>query len=90
MVYFISDVMKPTEEKADNSLENEKTRVSTGQNIAIIFGTIIFPVIGIAMGYTYYKQDSSNAKKNGKELVNIWNDNVFIEYSTSYFYEVAK
>jgi len=55
MVYFISDVMKPTEEKADNSLENEKTRVSTGQNIAIIFGTIIFPVIGIAMGYTYYK-----------------------------------
>ena len=42
------------------------------------------------MGYTYYKQDSSNAKKNGKELVNIWNDNVFIEYSTSYFYEVAK
>ena len=58
--------MKPTEKKTDNSLGNEKTRVSAGLNITIIFGTVIFPVIGIAMGYTYYKKNSSDAKKAGK------------------------
>ena len=38
-------------EKNENISDNEKPVVSSGQNIAIIIGTILFPVIGVAMGY---------------------------------------
>ena len=34
--------------------------------MAIIVGTIIFPIIGIAMGYTYYRKYHPDAKKAGK------------------------
>ena len=55
-----------SDEKNENISDNEKPVVSSGQNIAIIIGTILFPVIGVAMGYTFYKKDNSAAKKAGK------------------------
>lgn len=54
------------DEKNENALNNEKPAVSSGQNIAIIIGTILFPVIGIAMGYTFYRKDNPAAKKAGR------------------------
>ena len=54
------------DEKNENALDNEKPVVSRGQNIAIIIGTILFPVIGIAMGYTFYRKDNPAAKKAGR------------------------
>ncbi|ALQ50002.1 hypothetical protein SAMN05421510_11044 [Nitrosomonas ureae] len=47
-------------------IANEKPAVSTGLNIAIIVGTIIFPIVGIAMGYTYYRRDHPDLKTAGK------------------------
>lgn len=54
-----------TQESAHTS-DKEQPVVSMGTNIAIIIGTIIFPVVGIAMGYTYLKKDHPDAKKAGK------------------------
>ncbi|MCG7755098.1 MAG: hypothetical protein LZF64_07135 [Nitrosomonas sp.] len=54
------------DEKNENASDNEKPVVSGGQNIAIIIGTILFPVIGIAMGYTFYRKDNPAAKKAGR------------------------
>ncbi|SEG09813.1 hypothetical protein [Nitrosomonas ureae] len=45
---------------------NEKPAVSVGLNIAIIVGTIIFPIVGIAMGYAYYRRDHPDMKTAGK------------------------
>ncbi|SNX59964.1 hypothetical protein SAMN06296273_1415 [Nitrosomonas ureae] len=47
-------------------IANEKPAVSAGLNIAIIVGTIIFPIVGIAMGYTYYRRDHPDMKTAGK------------------------
>lgn len=55
-----------SDEKNENISDNEKPVVSSGQNIAIIIGTILFPVIGVAMGYTFYKKDNPAAKKAGR------------------------
>jgi len=44
----------------------KKPVVPMGLNIVIIIGTIIFPIIGIAMGYTYLKKDHPEARKAGK------------------------
>ncbi|MBL8497922.1 zinc ribbon domain-containing protein [Nitrosomonas sp. JL21] len=41
-------------------------RVSQGVNIGIIIGTIFFPVIGVAMGYTYLKKDHPDERKAGR------------------------
>ena len=57
--------MKATEKKIDESL-NERPVVSMGLNVAIIMGTILFPVIGVAMGYTYYRKNHPGAKKAGR------------------------
>ena len=54
------------DEKNENTSNNERPVVSSGQNIAIIIGTILFPVIGIAMGYTFYRKDNPAAKKAGR------------------------
>ncbi|WP_292913475.1 hypothetical protein [Nitrosomonas sp.] len=43
----------------------KKPAVSPGVNLAIIIGTILFPVIGIAMGFTYFRKDDPAAKKTG-------------------------
>lgn len=61
-----SDVLSVTEKETDHAIANEKPVVSTVQNIAIILGTIIFPVVGVAMGYTYLKKDHPDAKKAGR------------------------
>jgi hypothetical protein len=50
----------------ENLSTNEKSVVSAGVNLAIIIGTILFPVIGIAMGFTYYRKDNLAAKKAGR------------------------
>ena len=47
-------------------IANEKPAVSTGLNIAIIVGTIIFPIVGIAMGYAYYRRGHPDMKTAGK------------------------
>lgn len=44
----------------------EKPVVSAGINMAIIIGTILFPVIGIAMGFTYIRKNDPAAKKAGR------------------------
>jgi|CXWL01.1.fsa_nt_gi hypothetical protein len=62
----VHDHLKATEKESDHSPESEKPVVSSGLNIAIIIGTIIFPIIGIAMGYTYYRKNHPDAKKAGK------------------------
>ncbi len=45
----IPNIERLTEETSRHSRIHEKPAVSTGLNISIIFGTIIFPIIGIAM-----------------------------------------
>ncbi|MBS0298679.1 MAG: hypothetical protein HRU78_08215 [Gammaproteobacteria bacterium] len=50
----------------ENLSTNEKSAVSAGVNLAIIIGTILFPVIGIAMGFTYFRKDNPVAKKAGR------------------------
>lgn len=45
---------------------HEKPAVSAGINLAIIIGTILFPLIGIAMGFTYIRKDDPAAKKAGR------------------------
>lgn len=62
----IYDDLKATEKESDNSLDSEKPVVSTGLNLTIIIGTIILPIIGIAMGYTYFRKDHPDAKKAGR------------------------
>lgn len=44
---------------------HEKPAVSAGVNLAVIIGTILFPVIGVAMGFTYFRKDDPAAKKAG-------------------------
>lgn len=61
-----SATLKVAGNAVDHATANEKPVVSMGLNIAIILSTLIFPVIGIAMGYTYLKKDHPDAKKAGK------------------------
>lgn len=61
-----SDALSVTGKETDHVIANEKPVVSMGLNIAIILSTIIFPVVGVAMGYTYLKKDHPDAKKAGK------------------------
>lgn len=61
-----SDTSKVSEKKLAHASDKEKPVVSMGVNIAIIIGTIAFPVVGIAMGYTYLKKDNPDARKAGR------------------------
>ena len=54
------------EKNDENSSNNEKPAVSPGVNLAVIIGTILFPVIGVAMGYAYYRRDNPAEKKVGR------------------------
>ncbi len=49
-----------------DKVANEKLAVSHGLNIVIIIGTLIFPIIGIIMGFTYMRKPHSDAQKVGK------------------------
>ena len=62
----IPNIERVTEETSRHSRIHEKPAVPTGLNIAVIVGTIIFPIIGIAMGYTYMRKDHPDAKKVGR------------------------
>ncbi|WP_293008445.1 hypothetical protein [Nitrosomonas sp.] len=53
-------------ETNEKKIVNEKPAVSAGLNIVIIVGTIIFPIVGIATGYTYYRKDHPDMKTAGK------------------------
>ncbi|HBV20290.1 MAG TPA: zinc ribbon domain-containing protein [Nitrosomonas sp.] len=44
----------------------DKPVVSSGLNIGIIIATIIFPIVGIAMGFTYLRKEHPDAKQAGK------------------------
>ena len=50
-----------------NHFENkDKPVVSTTLNIGVIIGTIIFPLVELLMGFSYYRKDHPDAKKAGK------------------------
>ena len=55
-----------SEKENETSSPHEKPAVSAGINLAIIVGTILFPLIGIAMGFTYFRKDDPAAKKAGR------------------------
>ena len=55
-----------SEKENETSSTSEKPVVSAGVNLAIIIGTILFPLIGIAMGFTYLRKDDPAAKKAGR------------------------
>ncbi len=60
------DTWRVNNKNPSHASDNEKPVVSVGLNIAIIIGTIIFPIVGIAMGYTYLRKDHPDAKRAGK------------------------
>lgn len=66
IAFLLENMKTNSDEKNENIADNEKPVISSGQNIAIIIGTILFPVIGVAMGYTFYKKDNPAAKKAGR------------------------
>ncbi len=43
-----------------------KAGVSNGLYIGILIATVIFPIIGIIMGFTYMRKDHPSARKAGK------------------------
>jgi len=45
---------------------NEKPVVSVGLHIVIFLGTLIFPIVGIAMGFVYMRKPQYEARKAGK------------------------
>ncbi|MDE2387572.1 MAG: hypothetical protein KGN35_00565 [Betaproteobacteria bacterium] len=55
-----------SEKENETSSAPEKPAVSAGVNLAVIIGTILFPLIGIAMGFTYFRKDDPAAKKAGR------------------------
>ena len=44
----------------------EKSGVSNGLYIGVMIATVIFPIIGVIMGFTYMRKDHPSAKKAGK------------------------
>lgn len=65
--FLLFEMIRTMNEK-ENEIPSpqEKPAVSAGVNLAVIIGTILFPVIGIAMGFTYFRKDSPAAKKAGR------------------------
>ncbi|MBS0423968.1 MAG: hypothetical protein JSR71_05970 [Proteobacteria bacterium] len=56
-----------SEKENEISSPHEKPAVVSARiNLAIIIGTILFPLIGIAMGFTYFRKDDPAAKKAGR------------------------
>jgi len=50
----------------DNYENKDKPIVSTALNIGVIIGTLMFPLVGLLMGFAYYRKDHPDAKKAGK------------------------
>ncbi len=55
-----------TDIKPAKTPDSEKPRVPIGSNIAIIVATLVFPIIGIVMGFTFYRKDHPDQKKAGR------------------------
>jgi len=51
---------------SDNDENKDKPVVSTMLNVAVILGTILFPLVGILMGFAFYRKDHPDAKRAGK------------------------
>lgn len=51
---------------SDNDENKDKPIVSTILNISVIVGTILFPLVGILMGFAFYRKDHPDAKRAGK------------------------
>lgn len=45
---------------------SKKVGVSNGLYIGIMIATVIFPIIGVIMGFTYMRKDHPSAKRAGK------------------------
>lgn len=52
--------------KPESSKSGDKNAVSNGFYIGIMIATVIFPIIGVIMGFTYMRKDHPTAKKAGK------------------------
>lgn len=57
----ITNIDMVSDQQAD-----EKPVVSSAVNLAVIFGTLIFPIVGIAMGFTYLRKPNIEAQRVGK------------------------
>lgn len=45
---------------------NSNSAVSSALNLAVILGSLFFPIIGIIMGFTYLRKTAPEARKIGK------------------------
>jgi len=55
-----------TTQPSDNNENKDKPIVSMALNIGVIVGTILFPLIGILMGFAFYRKDHPDAQRAGK------------------------
>jgi len=63
-----TDKPKPRITNVDFQSENSTVNpvVSPALNLGVLLGTIILPIIGIAMGFAYLRKTHPDAKKAGK------------------------
>lgn len=59
---------QPTEttEKTEPTATNKKPSVPLWANILIYISTIVFPLIGIAMGFTYFRKEDPEMRRAGR------------------------
>ena len=55
-----------TTEKTDSAITNKKPSVPLWANIIIYISTIVFPLIGIAMGFTYFRKADPEMRRAGR------------------------
>lgn len=56
---------KPIDTAAPDN-DGKDQSVSLWMNLTIYIGTLFFPVIGIAMGFTYYRKNDAEKKRAGR------------------------
>ena len=54
-----------TKHQSDHS-ESSQPTISTGLNIGVLLATLIFPIVGIVMGFTYLRKGHASTTKAGK------------------------
>lgn len=52
--------------KHNTTASNQQPTISTGLNVGILLATIIFPIVGIGMGFTYIRKGHASTIKAGK------------------------
>lgn len=52
--------------KSTSSKSKDVKVVSNGFYIGVMIATVIFPIIGVIMGFTYLRKEHSSARKAGK------------------------